>query len=237
MIGSLILFVLFVIVYVLITDVITILFRLTGMTQERARFQAISLLTNSGYTTEESEAVVATSLRRKLARFTMIFGYTFTVTIVSTTVNFFMSLRNSELNQILVHLPLWGAVLGIFYLIRKNRRIKRLFDNAIEKWGTALIFGKNTNQILLMESYGKMVVAHVYLRNVPEMLRDVTLSESGIRTKHNIMVMMVKGLRQEAQQADANTILHPHDLIIVLGRMEDIREVFVKADREAPLPE
>ena len=89
MIGSLILFILFVIVYILISDVITIIFRLTGMSEETARFQAISLLTNSGYTTSESETVLASSLRRKIARFTMLFGYTFTVTIVSTTVNFF----------------------------------------------------------------------------------------------------------------------------------------------------
>ena len=55
MIGSMIVFVLLIIFYITIADIITILFRLTGMTEERARFQVISLLTNSGFTTQESE--------------------------------------------------------------------------------------------------------------------------------------------------------------------------------------
>ena len=74
MIGSLIVFVLFIIVYIVISDIITIFFRLTGLTEEKARFQVISLLTNSGFTTRESESVVASKIRRRLARATMLFG-------------------------------------------------------------------------------------------------------------------------------------------------------------------
>ena len=100
MAGSLILFVFFIIIYILISDIITIFFRLTGLTEEKARFQVISLLTNSGFTTRESESVVSSKVRRRLARATMLFGYAFTVTIVSTTVNFFMTLGKSELNSL-----------------------------------------------------------------------------------------------------------------------------------------
>ena len=233
MVGSLILFILFVIVYILISDVITIIFRLTGMSEETARFQAISLLTNSGFTTNESETVLASSLRRKIARFTMLFGYTFTVTIVSTTVNIFMSLRDSEVSSLLVYLPSFGIVIVGFYLIRKSARFRTWFDGLIERWGTELLFGKNVNRILLVERYGDMVVAHIYLHTVPEILRDTTLSASGLRSKHNIMVMMVKGLRIEARQADADTVLRPHDIIMVLGNLKDIREVFEQAPGKA----
>ena len=105
MIGSMIIFVLLIIFYILIADIITIFFRLTGMTEERARFQVISLLTNSGFTTQESEAVVTSKIRRRLARATMLFGYAFTVTILSTTVNVFMTMSDSELGAILVAFP------------------------------------------------------------------------------------------------------------------------------------
>jgi len=233
MVGSLILFILFVIVYILISDVITIIFRLTGMSEETARFQAISLLTNSGFTTNESETVLASSLRRKIARFTMLFGYTFTVTIVSTTVNIFMSLRDSEVSSLLVYLPSFGIVIAGFYLIRKSARFRTWFDGLIERWGTEMLFGKNVNRILLVERYGDMVVAHIYLHTVPEMLRDTTLSASGLRAKHNIMVMMVKGLRIEARQADADTVLRPHDIIMVLGNLKDIQEVFEQSPDKA----
>ena len=58
--------------YILIIDIFTILFRMSGMTEEKAKFQVISLLTNSGYTTKESELVVSKLLRRKLARTVML---------------------------------------------------------------------------------------------------------------------------------------------------------------------
>ena len=88
MAGSLILFAFLIMIYIVIFDVITILFRLTGLTEENSRFQVVSLLTNSGFTTRESEVVVSSKIRRRIARATMLFGYAFTVTIVSTTVNF-----------------------------------------------------------------------------------------------------------------------------------------------------
>lgn len=233
MVGSLILFILFVIVYILISDVITIIFRLTGMSEETARFQAISLLTNSGFTTNESETVLASSLRRKIARFTMLFGYTFTVTIVSTTVNIFMSLRDSEVSSLLVYLPSFGIVIVGFYLIRKSIWFRTWFDGLIERWGTQMLFGKNVNRILLVERYGDMVVAHIYLHTVPQMLKNTTLAASNLRSEHNIMVLMIKGLRLEARQADADTILRPHDIIMVMGPLKDIQDVFEQAPEQA----
>ena len=80
--------------------------------------------------------------------------------------------------------------------------------------------------MLLVERYGDMAVAHIYLHTVPEILRNTTLAASGIRSKHNIMVLMVKGLRIEARQADADTVLRPHDIVMVMGNLKDIYEVF-----------
>ena len=79
--GAFILFGIFIFGYMAIAEVFTVLFRLTGLTREKARFQVISMLTNSGYTTSESELITQSKVRRRLARLTMLFGYSFTVTI------------------------------------------------------------------------------------------------------------------------------------------------------------
>ena len=228
MTGSLILFVLFVMIYIVISDIITVFFRMTGLTEEKARFQVVSLLTNSGFTTRESEAVVSNKIRRRLARATMLFGYAFTVTIVSTTVNFFMTLSKSELDSLLFLLPILLVVLVGFHQIRRSAFLKTKFDTWIEKIGSRLMFGKNTNHMLLVEDYGDMVVANIHLHQVPSMLADRPLSASGIRAKYNIMVMMVKRPNEEARQAGAGTILKPDDVIMVLGKRKAIREVFEK---------
>ncbi len=226
MIGTLIVFVLLIIFYILIADVITIFFRLTGMTEERARFQVISLLTNSGFTTQESEAVVTTKIRRRLARATMLFGYAFTVTILSTTVNVFVTMNDTELNAVIVVLPSLLAVLTAFYFLRKSIFLKSRFDGWIERIGNRIMFGKKANQVVLVEEYGSMVVAHIYLHTVPEMLKDTRLADSGIMSDHHLMVMMVKSVDEDARQANGNTILRAKDTIMVLGDRKTIREVF-----------
>ena len=233
---SLILFVLFIIVYIVISDIITILFRLTGMTEEKARFQVISLLTNSGFTTRESEAVVSSKLRRRLARATMLFGYAFTVTIVSTTVNFFMTMDRTELDSLLILLPILAAVLVAFHLIRRSSFVKTRFDRAIESLGNRIMFGRDANPVVLVEDYGAMVVAHVFLHRVPPMLQDRPLSETEIMSKYNIMVMMVKAPNEEARQANADTVLKANDVIIVLGKRRAIMEVFEKKDPDKHHP-
>ena len=228
MASSLILFVFFIIIYILISDIITIFFRLTGLTEEKARFQVISLLTNSGFTTRESESVVSSKIRRRLARATMLFGYAFTVTIVSTTVNFFMTLGKSELDSLLVVIPILLVALVSFHLFRKSVFFKTKFDAWIESIGNRIMFGRNSNPVVLVEDYGDMVVAHIYLKNVPTILQNTPLSESVIMSQYNIMVMMVKNPNGEAKQANADTILKPDDIIMVLGSRKNIREVFEK---------
>lgn len=226
MIGSMIIFVLLILFYILVADIITIFFRLTGMTEERARFQVISLLTNSGFTTQESEAVVTVTARRRLARATMLFGYAFTVTILSTMVNVFMSMSKSELSTVLVMLPVVLSAVALFYLLRRSRHIKAAFDAWIESIGYRIMFGKDRNQVILVEEYGSMVVAHIYLHTVPKVLQDTTLADSGIMTEYNLMVMMVKSPDSDARQANGGTILQPKDTIMVLGKRKTIRDVF-----------
>ena len=227
MASSLILFVLFIIIYILISDIITIFFRLTGLTEEKARFQVISLLTNSGYTTRESESFVASKIRRRLARATMLFGYAFTVTIVSTTVNVFMSLNTSEeMHTLLFVLPLLICILIVFTFLRKSKFFKSRFDEWIERIGNRIMFGNNANPILLVEDYGNMVAAHIYIQRVPDILYKISLSDSVLREKYNIMVMLIKTKNGEAQQANANTILKKGDIIMVLGDRKNIHTVF-----------
>ncbi len=232
MVASLILFVLFILFYVAIVDIITILFRLTGMTEERARFQVISLLTNSGFTTQESESIVTSKVRRRLARSTMLFGYAFTVTIMSAVVNLFVNMSRSELSAVFVSLPVLLLTLVGIYFLRRAPVVKKTFDGWIERIGHQIMFGKNTNQVILMEDYGNVVVAHIYLVVVPEMLLETTLADSQLMTNHNLMIMTVKPPNGEVQQANAATILHPKDTIMVMGKRRVIRDVFERAEQK-----
>ena len=67
--AALVLFSIIILVYWIITEWFTILFRFTGLPDEKARFQVISLLTGCGYTTRESEMFLSSRRwRRKSAQ-------------------------------------------------------------------------------------------------------------------------------------------------------------------------
>ena len=58
------LFSLIIMLYWVMSELFTMLFRFTGLPEEKARFQVISLLTSSGFTTRESEMIISTKSRR-----------------------------------------------------------------------------------------------------------------------------------------------------------------------------
>ena len=230
MTTSLVLFLLVFLIYIVLSDIITIFFRLTGLTEEKARFQVISLLTNSGFTTQESESVVSSKVRRKLARATMMFGYAFNVTIISVMVNFFLNLEDSELTSLLSFLPLLLLILPGFFYLRRSPFLQRKFDHLIQRLGNRVMFGKYSNPVVLMEDYGDTVAAQVSLHQVPPSLRGIPLSQSGLRSEFGILVLLICSRDGETKQAHPDTILQPEDLIMVLGPRRNIRTVFERVE-------
>ena len=54
-----------IVLYIYTIEVFTILFRITGLTKEKAKFQVISLITCSGYTTSEAEIVTTNNFENE----------------------------------------------------------------------------------------------------------------------------------------------------------------------------
>ncbi|MGL5649719.1 MAG: TrkA C-terminal domain-containing protein [Clostridium sp.] len=89
-------FILFMTLFLLVIDFFAILFRMTGMPIYKARFQVISLLSSTGFTTRESEMIVNSPIRRKLAGWLMVFSYVSTATFIS----FFVSMLSHTVTSI-----------------------------------------------------------------------------------------------------------------------------------------
>ncbi len=114
-----------ILLYWIITEAFTLLFRMTGLPDERARFQVTSLLTGCGYTTKESEMFLSSRSRRRLVRMTMLFGYVFNITVVTALINvFFFSAgqRDRQLFPQPAHPPGGGG--GDFHLHPRPRRAR-----------------------------------------------------------------------------------------------------------------
>lgn len=230
--GAVLLFAALIVFYVLIADVFTVIFRLTGLSEEKARFQVVSLLTNSGYTTRESELIAESKTRCRLARFIMIFGYAFTVTIVSSVVNIFLAFKLTDFENILSALP-WPITIVLLIvalvLFRKNAPLRRRFDRYIERVADRKMFRRDENRLMLLDEYGALVVAQVNAAVMPEPLRDRSVAASGLRSR-NILIMLRKRGEKDAERVVGDTVLKNGDVLVVFGPLHEIRDAFAIKD-------
>ncbi|MGL5675687.1 MAG: hypothetical protein ACRDDX_04715 [Cellulosilyticaceae bacterium] len=226
LVGALILFVIFIVVYMMIAEIFTVLFRLTGLTQEKARFQVISMLTNSGYTTAESELITSSKIRRRLARMTMLFGYSFTVTIVSIIVNIFISLSRSQIQSI------WGIFFIIFpaiviiYVVLRFTGIRKAFDHFIQRMGNKMMFGEGSNPIMVLDTYGESVMAEIQMNYVPYFLEKIPLEKSGLKAQYQVQIVLIKRSGEMLTTVTGDTCILEEDIVVVFGKYKTIRQLF-----------
>ena len=212
------LFSLIILVYWVITELFTILFRFTGLPDEQARFQVISLLTGCGYTTRESEMFLSNRRRRRLARITMLFGYVFNITIVSAFINVFFSLKLSQVEHYYfgILIPL-GAVAIIFIFMRVPR-VRAWGDGLLQKFADRLIGRADTfNSVMLLDYIGSDTIALVTLSHIPEEYRGIPLSQTGLKANTGILVMLVEHPGTKPAPAGADTVFEVGDKLTVFG--------------------
>ena len=212
------LFSLTILIYWVITELFTILFRFTGLPDERARFQVISLLTGCGYTTRESEMFLSNRRRRRLARITMLFGYVFNITIVSAFINVFLSLKLSQVEHYYVGILIPLAAIAIIFVFMRVPKVRAWGDRMLQIVADHLI-GRTDgfNTIMLLDYIGSDSIALVTLNSIPEEFQGVPLSQSGLRTKTGILVMLVEHPGKKAVAAGADTVFIAGDKLTGFG--------------------
>lgn len=224
------LFSIVIIVYWVISELFAMLFRFTGLPDEKARFQVISLLTGCGFTTHESELLLSSKSRRRLARITMLFGYVFNITIVSVFINVFLSLKLTEFrNYFSILIPIAAAAV-IIVLVRVPK-VRSWADRLIERLAGRLAHRDSVNSVMLLDYLGEDSIAQVTLHEVPEAFKGLPLSETGLKSEHNILVMLVEHKGEKAVAAGAHTVFAPDDKLTVFGNYREISKVFEAKER------
>ena len=104
--------------------------KLTGMPEQNARFQAISALTGTGFTTTEAELIVNFPIRRKIVAWLMIFGNLGIVSVLSTLMISFIR-TDANMNAILVQLAWMIGMIFFFFVIMLNSVVDRFFCGII----------------------------------------------------------------------------------------------------------
>ena len=225
------LFAILILLYWIITEVFTVLFRLIGLPEEKARFQVVSLLTGTGFTTRESELMLSNRPRRRLARVTMLFGYVFNITIVSAFVNIFVAVGETQLGHFVLSMliPIF-AVAAVFLLIRYHR-VRLWIDRLIERAADRHSVGQNANGVTVVDQMGSQTIARVTLHKVPELIAEKSLAETDLRSAHNILVLMLERENGDNVTPTPETFFKIGDRATVFGDYKEICAVFQARER------
>lgn len=122
---------LYLLIIVLVIEVSVIMFNITGLEKPVSRYQVISMLTGTGFTTDESQLIIDHPIRRKISAFLILFGAFSLAVIISAITN--MLSNDLRLTELLVI----NAVLLIILLIGKTpslrNKLQGRFDYEMHK--------------------------------------------------------------------------------------------------------
>lgn len=193
-----------------------------GIQLDKAKFQIISILTGTGFTTTESELMLATKRRRKLTQIMILFSYIFNVTILSTIVNIFISTASTSFFEALIGILLTILNFTLLIVFNKSGRIRRSFDKKI-KFVTLKIRRKKGNSVSIYDVYGDKVIAEVNVRTLNKSLSK--LNAETLNKTYKVQLLAIK--RGEKFYTDSkNNVIKRNDILIVFGTEKTIKKIF-----------
>ena len=224
---SLLLFSFIILLYWVITELFTFFFRLAGIPDERARFQVISLLTGTGFTTRESQIIMSSRRRRRLARATMLFGYVFNITIVSAFINVFLSMKAVQVEHEFFGILIPLCTAALIFIFMRVPKVRAWRDNLLRRLADRFFDRNETfNAVLLIDNIGSESIAQVTLRHIPDEYRGLSLAETRLRAETGILVMLVEHHGGKTMAAQAGTVFEPGDKLTVFGDYQTICKTF-----------
>lgn len=133
---NLVFMLLYFIIMGLVIEVSVTLFKLTGLENTVARFQVISMLTGTGFTTDESNSIIDHPVRRKISMFLILFGV-FSLAVIISSISTMLSdnLRIKELSIIMAILMLLIIIVKLpFIYNRLSNKMHSEMHNHYNLW-------------------------------------------------------------------------------------------------------
>jgi len=205
----------------LIVRAAAIAFMMTGMDQKRARFQALSAFSGTGFTTKEAELIVNHPRRRQIATWLMILGNAGIVTVIVTATS---SLVSSEGYQLPLNILILVVGAFLIYRIVIRTRFGRRWESFVEnRFVKSQVFEESTTEDLLhlMEGYGLLQVT---------ITEDSTfvgksLLEANTPDNEFWIVGVHRGKNWISLPRSVETI-NEGDKLVVYGELKTLRQLF-----------
>ena len=191
---------------------------MTGLDGDRARFQALSAFTGTGFTTREAESIVNHPRRRKIVSWLMIMGNAGIVTIIVTATSSFVTSTGVEL-------PITAAILlvGVFvvYRIATNRGVLKRWDVFVEgRLSRSPTFKDAPTEDLLHFREGYGLVREIVTAESP--LADRTLVGSQLGSR-GVLVLGIERGPSWIPIPKADETMRVGDRVVVYGPLDVVK--------------
>ena len=208
----------------LIVEVLSIIFRVTGLDLRKARFQVISILTHTGFTTRESELIAQHPLRRRLASALMLVSYLAQVSLISLLLN----MISQNVNQLFYVGAILMAGIVLFLILTRNKYVSSRLDKIIEKFiarrFTQKAKTRSVDQVLkISPEYG----VYEILVDSESVLSGKALKDAKLNERF-IHVLKVDRGAATVDFPHADYVVRDGDVLIVYGKIKSIKALALK---------
>ncbi len=206
----------------LIVRAAAIALMMTGMDEKRARFQALSAFSGTGFTTREAEFMVTHPKRRRIVSWLMILGNAGIVTVIVTGTS---SLASSKGFQVPINVVILAAGIFVIYKIATHKGFIRRWESYVEEKLTKsrpLLEEEASEDLLhLVEGFG-LVRATI---KEDSSIVGTSLSQCEL-TKQGILVLGIERDKNWIPTPKAEETVREGDKLIVYGRLDALKSLF-----------
>lgn len=193
-----------------IVRVAAVAMRLTGLPENIARFQCVSALTGTGFTTNEAEMIVNYPVRRRIVVTLMVLGNLGLVSIAATFIVAFVN-TGPDPQHIAIQAGVMAAAITLTFVVSTNRRLDRAMCGMI---GRMLSRSKTLRDLgyhrLLQLGADSSVAEHVY--QGPQAIKVSALDLHGLTP----LAMRPAG-SLETRTFEDDTTVAPGDTLVLSG--------------------
>jgi hypothetical protein len=214
---SVILLIVFICISYLIVRIGAIALEMTGMERSRARFQALSAFSGTGFTTREAESVVSHPRRRKIVTYLMILGNAGIVSVIAT---FVLSLKETGVFRPSLNLVIIIVSIFILYRIASQRKFAQKLTKRIrELLKEKLHFEKVYVEELLQQADGYGIARIIVAKK--SKVAGSTLSKSGF-TERDLIVLSIERDKEVIHVPGAEATIRVGDRLICYGKLDNL---------------
>lgn len=219
---GLVFMVLYFLIVAFVIEISVTLFNLTGLETAVSRYQVVSMLTNTGFTTDEAQLVLDHPVRRRLSMFLILFGAFSLAVVISSITNILSNdLRVKELTII-------NVILLILLMIGKTpfikERLKKKLNREMEK---------------KLEISELPIKDALYL-DEDDLVTDVVIEKDSefidrkavdlVERDEDISILFIKRGKVNIRNKLDDEKIHEGDQLFIYGNKKQIEKKFLKAD-------